>query len=143
VLRTATLWDLVDGRHRPPATTCPHRRCGFEAATDLEERSVFSGTIRRLSCPTCAAATNAEDKRRVLADDKCDVCLAPATTFFPAIIPVGNVVVSLDCGPCCRELLEFPPEHVVEQVTYLGIGRNEPCPCGSGDKFKRCHGRPT
>lgn len=21
------------------------------------------------------------------------------------------------------------------------IGRNEACPCGSGDKFKRCHGR--
>ena len=20
------------------------------------------------------------------------------------------------------------------------IGRNEPCPCGSGKKFKRCHG---
>jgi hypothetical protein len=23
----------------------------------------------------------------------------------------------------------------------LKIGRNEPCPCGSGKKFKRCHGR--
>ena len=23
------------------------------------------------------------------------------------------------------------------------IGRNEPCPCGSGEKYKRCHGRPT
>ena len=22
------------------------------------------------------------------------------------------------------------------------IGRNDPCPCGSGRKFKRCHGRP-
>ena len=21
------------------------------------------------------------------------------------------------------------------------IGRNEPCPCGSGKKFKNCHGR--
>jgi uncharacterized protein YecA (UPF0149 family) len=20
------------------------------------------------------------------------------------------------------------------------VGRNEPCPCGSGKKFKRCHG---
>ncbi len=23
------------------------------------------------------------------------------------------------------------------------IGRNQPCPCGSGQKFKRCHGRPS
>ena len=21
------------------------------------------------------------------------------------------------------------------------VGRNDPCPCGSGRKFKRCHGR--
>ncbi len=24
---------------------------------------------------------------------------------------------------------------------YAGVGRNEPCPCGSGKKFKVCHGR--
>jgi preprotein translocase subunit SecA len=23
---------------------------------------------------------------------------------------------------------------------YAGVGRNDPCPCGSGKKFKRCHG---
>src|SRR5205823_314048 len=23
---------------------------------------------------------------------------------------------------------------------YVGVGRNEPCPCGSGKKFKKCHG---
>jgi uncharacterized protein len=26
---------------------------------------------------------------------------------------------------------------------YAGIKRNAPCPCGSGKKFKRCHGRDT
>ncbi|WP_375426722.1 SEC-C metal-binding domain-containing protein, partial [uncultured Friedmanniella sp.] len=24
---------------------------------------------------------------------------------------------------------------------YAGVGRNAPCPCGSGKKFKMCHGR--
>ncbi|KAF0812201.1 Protein translocase subunit SecA [Andreprevotia sp. IGB-42] len=24
---------------------------------------------------------------------------------------------------------------------FAGIGRNDPCPCGSGQKFKQCHGR--
>jgi uncharacterized protein len=28
-----------------------------------------------------------------------------------------------------------------EQEKYAGVGRNEPCPCGSGKKFKYCHGR--
>ena len=22
-----------------------------------------------------------------------------------------------------------------------GVGRNEPCPCGSGERFKNCHGK--
>jgi preprotein translocase subunit SecA len=26
---------------------------------------------------------------------------------------------------------------------YVGVGRNEPCPCGSGKKFKKCHGAAT
>lgn len=25
---------------------------------------------------------------------------------------------------------------------FKGVGRNQPCPCGSGKKFKRCHGAP-
>ena len=25
---------------------------------------------------------------------------------------------------------------------YANVGRNDPCPCGSGKKFKKCHGAP-
>jgi preprotein translocase subunit SecA len=33
-------------------------------------------------------------------------------------------------------------EHTEAEVEdeYAGVGRNDPCPCGSGKKFKRCHG---
>jgi len=24
---------------------------------------------------------------------------------------------------------------------FAGVGRNDPCPCGSGKKFKQCHGK--
>lgn len=27
--------------------------------------------------------------------------------------------------------------------TVTKVGRNEPCPCSSGFKLKRCHGLPT
>lgn len=27
------------------------------------------------------------------------------------------------------------------QRVFRKVGRNEPCPCGSGKKYKRCHGR--
>jgi len=29
----------------------------------------------------------------------------------------------------------------VDVTRFAGIGRNEPCPCGSGKKFKQCHGK--
>ncbi|WP_443608286.1 SEC-C metal-binding domain-containing protein [Actinomadura violacea] len=35
-------------------------------------------------------------------------------------------------------------EHHTEDAEdeYAGVSRNDPCPCGSGKKFKRCHGDP-
>ena len=26
---------------------------------------------------------------------------------------------------------------------FARVGRNDPCPCGSGKKFKQCHGKLT
>lgn len=34
-----------------------------------------------------------------------------------------------------------PPKNVIALVKTEKTGRNDPCPCGSGAKFKRCHGR--
>ena len=28
-----------------------------------------------------------------------------------------------------------------DPATWGKVGRNEPCPCGSGKKFKHCHGQ--
>jgi hypothetical protein len=39
---------------------------------------------------------------------------------------------------------EAVPEGMPDPGLVLGggnVGRNDPCPCGSGKKFKRCHGR--
>jgi preprotein translocase subunit SecA len=33
------------------------------------------------------------------------------------------------------------PESVTVVRTYPKVGRNDPCPCGSGKKYKHCHGR--
>jgi uncharacterized protein YecA (UPF0149 family) len=34
-------------------------------------------------------------------------------------------------------------EAVRLSASVARAGRNEPCPCGSGRKTKRCHGAPT
>ncbi|HEX7664462.1 MAG TPA: SEC-C metal-binding domain-containing protein, partial [Polyangiaceae bacterium] len=33
-----------------------------------------------------------------------------------------------------------PPVQQPAQRSGPKIGRNDPCPCGSGEKFKKCHG---
>lgn len=35
------------------------------------------------------------------------------------------------------------PTPPAPQAGLGSVGRNDPCPCGSGLKFKRCHGSPT
>ena len=36
-----------------------------------------------------------------------------------------------------------PSEPVKQEPVKVGpkIGRNDPCPCGSGKKYKQCHGK--
>lgn len=29
----------------------------------------------------------------------------------------------------------------INKIKFRGVGRNDPCPCGSGRKFKQCHGK--
>lgn len=34
-------------------------------------------------------------------------------------------------------------EHMSSMPSFQGVGRNDPCPCGSGLKYKNCHGKPV
>jgi preprotein translocase subunit SecA len=38
--------------------------------------------------------------------------------------------------------VEVRSEAAAEDDPYAGVGRNADCPCGSGKKFKKCHGAP-
>ena len=39
-----------------------------------------------------------------------------------------------------EEPIEILPEPVEQRRVEMEVGRNDPCWCGSGKKFKRCHG---
>ena len=43
-------------------------------------------------------------------------------------------------GHAPAEKAEEKPAHVQPVRVTPKVGRNEPCPCGSGKKFKNCHG---
>ncbi|KXW58609.1 preprotein translocase subunit SecA [Ferrovum myxofaciens] len=41
-----------------------------------------------------------------------------------------------------EETMDEPPEkRVLSAEARMRVGRNDPCPCGSGKKYKHCHGR--
>jgi preprotein translocase subunit SecA len=46
-------------------------------------------------------------------------------------------------GPAAQPAPGKAPEPAVAPFvrTERKVGRNEPCPCGSGKKYKQCHGR--
>ena len=48
-------------------------------------------------------------------------------------------------GPRARPAERGAPQSVAPQAPFVRgmkkVGRNEPCPCGSGKKFKHCHGQ--
>jgi preprotein translocase subunit SecA len=48
--------------------------------------------------------------------------------------------IGLGSGP---GQLQTPQRAGKSQPVKLGekVGRNDPCPCGSGKKFKHCHGK--
>jgi len=60
--------------------------------------------------------------------------LAAATAIFP---PTQIIVEAFDAALDGRRPGQLIGPFVREEPK---IGRNDPCPCGSGKKYKRCHG---
>lgn len=59
--------------------------------------------------------------------------------FFGHIdAPMRKMADLLRSGRQAPEVMEMLERE--EAQRFSGVGRNDPCPCGSGTKFKRCHG---
>ena len=69
----------------------------------------------------------AETKEAAPASGADDLFMGPAPRAAPRHSPEPAVSSSL--GPLARATAAVPE-----------VGRNEPCPCGSGKKYKKCHG---
>jgi len=55
---------------------------------------------------------------------------AAATKRDPVIVGAGRA----------RSLSDATSGAAAGPVDWTSVGRNDPCPCGSGKKFKKCHG---
>jgi len=61
---------------------------------------------------------------------------APVLATKPA---ADGLISSTEPAPT-RAPRTATPEPAFARNPYAGVGRNDPCPCGSGKKFKKCHG---
>jgi uncharacterized protein YecA (UPF0149 family) len=57
-------------------------------------------------------------------------------TASTIIKPTEIVIEAFDAALAGRR----PGERQGTVVASSKVGRNEPCPCGSGKKYKKCHG---
>lgn len=76
---------------------------------------------------------------RVLSDEEQKAMsdqIAEQAKLMGAAVP-GEVAEAQDYAPLIDGFVEDDP------TTWGNPGRNEACPCGSGKKFKQCHGRLT
>jgi predicted aspartyl protease len=65
------------------------------------------------------------------------------------IISMGDFAITSRDGKTCHSF-QIPPTHridfvqeskIQQAIASNKVGRNDPCPCGSGKKYKQCHGR--
>jgi uncharacterized protein len=62
--------------------------------------------------------------------------------YYPQGEPTRDELLSEACG-AAQDLRLFWVDHAAKPATRrveAAPGRNDPCPCGSGRKFKKCHG---
>ena len=106
-----------------PRTSSVRLRTGRRSGTT---RSASSRTFRR----TTAQEPRGDGHRRGALD------IGPAET--PASKPVAARKDPMIVGAGrTRSLSDNKPPADIDWST---VGRNDPCPCGSGKKFKKCHG---
>ena len=94
-----------------------------------------------------ASTVNVKRSGTVLADDMNAAAVSGCPQRTDAAVPAGF-------GPRPPQRLQYQAPSIdggahVETTTGPGVGddfarvgRNDPCPCGSGRKYKRCHGDP-
>jgi SEC-C motif len=136
----AVIADVTSAPDRTPITGCEH-------APSIEDpgRKFIDATMRTLSCDACtvnAFELDPDAERLMNQDVWCDLC--GVDTGRPVdqgggtsghVRTYGKFLLRIwTCIDCERYLTAG-----VDQITR--VPRNAPCPCGSGRKFKRCHGR--
>jgi preprotein translocase subunit SecA len=105
-------------------------------------RKVFQVRIRAVE-PRPRARERLGDARHTLLGQFGDSPLSRRDSPLAARAPAGagsRTAVLAGSRPASGELREAQPQAQQVRRSYPKVGRNDPCPCGSGKKYKYCHG---
>ena len=114
----------------------------FAALTD----SIYEGFLRfLLRAPLMVQEVSVEEEKTPL-DGKVtysnpEEALTESTTSSQRIRQAQAQALGVPQTP--HPAPEQPKPHTIQKDKddpYANVGRNDPCPCGSGKKFKKCHG---
>ena len=72
-------------------------------------------------------------------EDEMALAMAGAETL--ARHGIGAPARGAAAGALARNAQPALQRNPQDPTSWGKVGRNEPCPCGSGKKFKHCHGR--
>jgi preprotein translocase subunit SecA len=109
----------------------------FETLMSTIKSKVVSSEFRSATAARLRAAFNMMSMARTNAEefdgeDVVDVESAPSSESKAAPKTVGEVFESL---------MSHPRQMAAPTLSRAAAGRNDPCPCGSGKKYKKCCGR--
>ena len=117
-----------------------HRAFGIMTSTLYED---FLRTILRLQIAVRTDAPVPEEQdpttERMSYSNPEENLAAPATTggALSGGQPAAAPAAQADSEPKHAKVETYVKD---EADPYANVGRNDPCPCGSGKKFKKCHG---
>lgn len=115
----------------------------FAALTD----SIYEDFLRfLLRAPIMVQAAPAQEDKSPLEDSKVtysnpEQALTESTTSAQRVQAANAQAQGVPQTP--KPAPEQPKPHTItkdKDDPYANVGRNDPCPCGSGKKFKKCHG---
>ncbi|MBI2384225.1 MAG: preprotein translocase subunit SecA [Gammaproteobacteria bacterium] len=103
------------------------------------------GTLSRVQIQTEAEVAAAEEQRRQVAEAKARRLQFQHAEAVPLAATGTDGAPAPASAPAAGRRLEQPAPPPLKPVTMVReqpkVGRNDPCPCGSGKKYKQCHGR--
>ena len=119
--------------------------CAQQRAFGEAKRATLPQMCR--SCPVLFACQGGCPKDRVLQTPQGEpglnyLCEGYRAFFSHVDAGMRMMAAELRAGqPASNVILRLAEEEVAQQKRWARAERNDPCPCGSGRKFKHCHGR--